>query len=415
MKFYLVGIKGTGMSALARILSDLGHQIKGTDYDEAFFTVDSKLDRIWEPFSKFKLDDSYFYIIGNAFINHPLSKKIIHSQCKYMFYPEFLDSFFNGTKIAVAGTHGKTTTTKFISQLIDSTYLIGDGEGKGNKYSKYFLFEACEYRNTFLNYHPQIAIITNIDFDHPDFYKDIKAYKESFFKFAEQVNLLIYNGDDSLLKELNHRNSISFGLNENNDYSCRYEVVEKGYKLYITHEAQIDEIFFPHFGLHNIYNFLAAYVLTVTLNIDKKNIKQITRNLLLPKRRFEEIMIGSNCIICDYAHHPTEIKSFYDALRLKYPQKKKILIFEPHTFSRTKAFYNQFKESFSLFDKVYLCDIFSSIREKQSDEKYFQEYLHYSLKIFKNQKINDACFCFLGAGINDKNYQELANYLKIRE
>ena len=153
MEFYLVGIKGTGMSALANILVDLGHNVRGIDYPKKYFTEDSFRDSIvCESFDDFSLSKAYFYVIGNAFKLSNFTKKIIDSGYNFMYYTEFLESFFMMKKIGICGSHGKTTTTCFASKLIDEplNVLIGDGSGYGDENAECFLFEACEYQNNFL-------------------------------------------------------------------------------------------------------------------------------------------------------------------------------------------------------------------------------------------------------------------------
>ena len=184
MIYYLIGIKGTGMSARANILADLGHGVKGADYDKKFFTEATLRESISvEKFENCNLSKEYFYIIGNAFKVSDITKKIISSGYNYLFYSNFLEEFFKMKKIGISGSHGKTTTTFFTSQLVTKKInaLIGDGTGVGNFDSEYFLLEACEYQNHFLNYTYEYLVILNIDYDHPDFFKTNSEYVYAFF------------------------------------------------------------------------------------------------------------------------------------------------------------------------------------------------------------------------------------------
>ena len=155
MKYYLVGIKGSGMAALANILVDLGHVVYGVDVREVFFTdeiINPKC--IVEYFDDYQLKPDFFYIIGNSFRHAEITQMIKKKNYSYLNYPEFIEKFFTMKKIGVSGSHGKTTTTNFISIMHDKklNVLVGDGNGKGDKDAEYFLFEACEYQNNFLNY-----------------------------------------------------------------------------------------------------------------------------------------------------------------------------------------------------------------------------------------------------------------------
>ncbi|MDE6660449.1 MAG: hypothetical protein K2J93_01330, partial [Anaeroplasmataceae bacterium] len=169
MLFYLVGIKGSALSALAKILSKQGHIVRGVDVEEDFYTMNSKYPIRIESFSNMKLKNCYFYIIGNAFLKHSVTEYIQNMGYRYMTYPEFLNDHFKDKRwISISGTSGKTTTTKMISTLLPySTSLIGDGSYSYGT-EDYFILESCEYRNTFLNYHPYISLILNVNYDHID-------------------------------------------------------------------------------------------------------------------------------------------------------------------------------------------------------------------------------------------------------
>ena len=152
MHFYFVGIKGTGMSALANILVDLGHQVSGVDYSKKYFT-EATFNRsiIVENFENYKLDKNYFYIIGNAFKLHDITKEIMEKGFHFEYYPQFLETFFKMKKIGISGSHGKTTTTSFTSQLIDEdiNVLIGDGKGIGKEMLSIFYLKLVSIKIIF--------------------------------------------------------------------------------------------------------------------------------------------------------------------------------------------------------------------------------------------------------------------------
>ncbi len=416
MTFYLVGIKGSAMASLARILIDYGHVVLGVDEEEDYYTNDSLKDIKIDKFYEMNLRKDYYYIIGNAFVNHKVTKYIINSNYNYDYYPHFIDTFFSKFKIAISGSHGKTTTTKIITTLLDNpTYLIGDGSGYGNPKSNYFVFEACEYKNTFLNYHPQIAVINNIDFDHPDFFESRQDTFKSFQEFADQSEIVIFNGDDPLCQKLSVCNKISFGFLKENDLYCEYETMSEGYILKLHYNNIIEEIFLPLLGRHNIYNFLAAFAVSHILNIKTETIRENALSIKLPKRRLETIVKNEQIFICDYAHHPTEIEALHELVSLKYKEYDKVIVFEPHTFSRTMKLKDSFKKALSLYDKVYVTEIFASAREKESFKDKYEvlQYLNYefyeidSLKEYINT--NKFVILFVGAGIIDKKMLDFIN------
>ena len=210
-RYHLIGIKGSGMSALAHILYDMGHVVQGSDIEETLFTqigLEAKGMTLY-PFGKSMIEPDMTVIIGNAFKDdhiEVIKAKEIGAKC--VRYHDFLGSLASGfTSIAISGTHGKTTTTGLLSHILrlnhPTSYLIGDGTGKGVENSEYFVFEACEYQRHFLAYHPDYAIITNIEHDHPDYFKDIDDVLDAFNTFVSQCKkMVIACGDDSEVKKL---------------------------------------------------------------------------------------------------------------------------------------------------------------------------------------------------------------------
>ena len=409
MQFYLIGIKGTGMSALANILVDLGHDVKGVDYNKKYFTEASFRKSIKvETFDNYTLNKEYFYIIGNAFKLSDITKKIIELNYQFQYYPQFLETFFKMKKIGITGSHGKTTTTYFASQLIDKPInaLVGDGTGFGNKDAKFFVFEACEYQNHFLNYTYDILVILNIDYDHPDYFKNANEYLYAFQKAALNTSVLLVNNDDNYCKKVVHKNKITFGFNPHSDIVLK--MLEND--LSITFDGENHIIPFGFHGKHMAYNLAAAFIVSFLAECDMNNIVKKVKELKLPLRRFAEYAVKSDLILMnDYAHHPTEIKAFIHAARNKYPDYKLIIIYQGHTFSRTNAFLDGYVNALELADEVFIMPIFSSVREEEHDEwllfnqsRRFKKYSRGIKESLLNQ--SNTIIAFLGAGDIDNEF-----------
>ena len=374
-KYHLIGIKGSGMSALAHILHDMGHNVQGSDIEEKVFTqigLEAKGMTLY-TFGNSTIEPDMKVIIGNAFkddhIEVTQSKQV---GAKTIRYHDFLGNLLgNFTSVAVSGTHGKTTTTGLLSHVLrlnyPTSYLIGDGTGKGEKESDYFIFEACEYQRHFLAYHPDYAIITNIEHDHPDYYKDIDDVLDAFNHFVSQCKKrVIACGDDPEVRKLEDQSKImTYGFKATNDVIAKnilknsegttFDVIMNG-EFYHTFKT-------PFFGDHMVLNSLAVITICYLEGLPAKVIEKDLSLFGGVKRRFAEKKHQGQIIIDDYAHHPTEIAVTLKAVRQKYPDREIIAIFQPHTFTRTAAFIDEFSESLNLADHVYLTEIFGSARE----------------------------------------------------
>lgn len=404
MHFYLIGIKGSGMSALAKILYDQGHKVFGVDVDDYFYTQKDLINIKIDSFSKMSLNKNYIYIIGNAYKTHSVSLFIINSGYKFYYYSDFIRNYFKDYKfVGIAGSHGKTTSTKMLASLIDASYLIGDGTGNG-KNKENFIIEACEYKETFLNYNCDISLVLNIDYDHPDYYKNEDEYIESFKKFIYNSKLCVVNGDDLNIRKIIDNSIISYGINDDNDVIFSYEIKNNNTIVQILDE----EFIIPYPGLHYAYNFVGVYLIAKLFDLHDDVIKNKMLKFELPKRRLEHKYINNNDVIFDYAHHPTEIKCVYDTLKSLYKDKKLIAIFQPHTITRSEAFKKEFKEALDLFDDKYLIKTFSSAREINNDEIENSIFDFWGYKVIKIEEIKDVIqkenvYIILGAGdIYDK-------------
>lgn len=415
--YHFIGIKGSGMSALAQILNDMKYDVQGSDVDKVFFTQ-KPLEKKGIPifsFNKENIKQGQTLIASPAFNeeNEEIQaaaelNMAVHS------YPLFLGEFIqNFTSIAVTGSHGKTSTTGLLAHVIEearpTSYLIGDGTGKGTENSEYFVFEACEYRRHFLNYHPDYAIMTNIDFDHPDYFKDVNDVSHAFQEMAKQVKkAIIACGDDENLQELSAQVPILYyGLNEDNDFyakDIKTDALGTHFDVYVRSSLH-GSFTIPGYGTHNVLNALSVITLCHYENIELDKVQAQLRSFEGVKRRFSEKVIGNQILIDDYAHHPTEISATIESARKKYEEKEVVAIFQPHTFTRTKMFLDEFALSLEEADHVYLCDIFSSAREQagQLSIEDLQGKISGALLIQENEmdvlkKHENAVLIFMGAG-----------------
>lgn len=373
--YHFVGIKGSGMSALAQVLHDMNYQVQGSDFEKHFFTqvaLEKSGIKIL-PFQKENIHPGMTVIAGNAYPDtHEEIEEAMKLGLPVVRYHRFLGDFMkNFTSIAVTGAHGKTSTTGLLAHVMrgakPTSFLIGDGTGKGDKEAEYFVFEACEYRRHFLSYYPDYAIMTNIDFDHPDYFANIEDVFSAFQEMSWQVNKGIFAcGDDEQLQKIQAKVPVVFyGFGEDNDFQARNVVkTTEGTTFDVFVRNTFYETFsIPAYGDHNVLNSLAVIALCHYEEIDAKIVQEQLLSFEGVKRRFSEKKVGSQVIIDDYAHHPTEIKATVEAARQKYPEKDVVAVFQPHTFTRTQAFLDDFASSLNLADKVYLCEIFGSARE----------------------------------------------------
>lgn len=416
--YHFVGIKGSGMSALALILHDKGFKVQGSDVDKYFFTQ-KNIEEAGIPiltFDKKNIRNGLTIIAGNAFPDS--HEEIVAAKelgLPVIRYQNFLgDLLKHYTSIAVTGSHGKTSTTGLLAHVMstieDTSYLIGDGTGHGVPDADFFVLEACEYRRHFLAYHPDYAIITNIDYDHPDYFTSLEDVVDAFNAMAQQVQkAIIACGDDEQLVKL-HANVpiVYYGFGDHNDFQAKNlsrSITGSSFDVYIRNEFY-GHFVIPTYGKHNILNALAVIAICHYENIDKDKVIANLRTFAGVKRRFSEKLMADMVIIDDYAHHPSEIRATIDAARQKYPDKEVIAIFQPHTFTRTVAMLSEFAEALNLADSVYLCDIFGSAREQQGDVTIedLAKKIDTGALILKEENMSpllehhDAVAIFMGAG-----------------
>ncbi|AUW62743.1 MULTISPECIES: UDP-N-acetylmuramate--L-alanine ligase [Staphylococcus] len=415
--YHFVGIKGAGMSSLAQIMHDLGHEVQGSDIEKYVFTEGALKNKGIKilPFSVDNIHEGMVVIQGNAFPDtHEEIVRAHELKLDVIRYHDFLGQVINQyTSVAVTGAHGKTSTTGLLSHVMNgdkkTSFLIGDGTGMGLPGSDYFAFEACEYRRHFLSYHPDYAIMTNIDYDHPDYFKNIDDVASAFQEMANNVKkAIIAWGDDEHLRNLKADVPIYYyGLSKNDDvYADNIQITENGtqFDVYINGEYY-DHFLTPQYGNHNIQNALAVITISYLEKMDVNNIKEALETFGGVKRRFNETFVSKQVLVDDYAHHPREISATIETARKKYPNKDVVAVFQPHTFSRTQAFLDEFADALSKADHVFLCEIFGSIREN-TGELTIQDLINRidgSALIDENsidvlEKFDNAVILFMGAG-----------------
>ena len=377
-KYHFIGIKGSGMSSLAQIAYDMGHEVQGSDEETYFFTQE-KLEQRNIPMYGYNVEnikEGFEVILGNAFdethIEYRAAKDL---GLKIYTYAQFLGKLLDEIpSIAVTGAHGKTTTSTMVSNIFKhnfvTSYLIGDGTGHGEKNSDYIVAEACEYYRHFLAYHPNYAIVTNIDFDHPDYFNDEHDMFDAFQSFVNQVkDTVVICGDDHLASQLKPSTAkvVTYGFNEGNDYQIKnVKTTSENSEFDVYKNSELLGTFtMAVFGLHDISNATSAIALADICGLSTDEIQQSLGSYHHAERRFTEHKVGTNVVVDDYAHHPSEIKATIDSARRKYSDKQIIAIFQPHTYTRTAKFLNEFAESLLTADKVFLCPIFASVREKE--------------------------------------------------
>ena len=417
-KYHFIGIKGSGMSSLAQIAYDMGHEVQGSDEETYFFTQE-KLEQRNIPMFYYgaeNIKEGYDVILGNAFDEtHAEYRRAKELGLKTYTYSQFLGKLLSEIpSITVTGAHGKTTTTTMVSNIFKhnhiTSYLIGDGTGHGEKHSEFMIAEACEYYRHFLAYHPNYAIVTNIDFDHPDYFNDEHDVFDAFQSFVNQVkNTVVICGDDRLASQLKPVNAktIKYGFNDGNDYQIKnVQTTSEHSKFDIYKNSELLGTFtMAVFGLHDISNATSAIALADINGISVEKIQESLDQYKPAERRFSEHKIGNNVIVDDYAHHPSEIKATIDSARRKYEGKEVIAIFQPHTYTRTAKFLNEFAESLETADKVFLCPIFASVREKEKIvgiedlQKVTKDaQIINSENDFDKLNFDNSVFLFMGAG-----------------
>jgi len=392
-RIHLVGIGGTGMSGLAKLLLDIDKKVSGSD--SVFSPVLKKLENAGvkiscpQKASNISAGKTELVICSHAiFPDNPEYKKAVECGIPMLTYPEAVGWLMKKRRgIAVAGTHGKTTTSALVVSVLrkagySPSFLIG-GEisGLGNSgvgSSELLVVEACEYKRSFLSYYPETAIITGIEEDHLDYYKDINDIKNAFLDFAGNVRgengAVVYCADDgnasAIAGKLKNKNTISYGL-KNGRWTAKNISFMKGVSEFdcFFEGKKCGAVKLGISGKHNVQNSLAAIACARHLGGPWKGIKKGLAVFKGVHRRCE--LLGKEkgvTVMDDYGHHPTEIMCTLGCVRKMFPGARLIVVFQPHQYSRTRFLLKEFALSFSEADKVVVPDIYfvrDSIMEKK--------------------------------------------------
>ncbi len=380
---YFMGIGGVSMSGLAMILMDKGHKISGSDRNPSEYTdqLEALGAKIYYGQKAENITDDIDLVVYTAAI-HPDNPE--YQECLSRKLPMMNRAVLLGqimaqyeSSISVAGTHGKTTTTSMISEILiaaDSDPTISNGgilrsinTNTRIGHSPYFVAEACEYTNSFHEFYPRYSVVLNIEEDHLDFFKDLDDIRASFRKYMDNTSsmgALIVNGEIENLPALLDgfgKKVVTFGIEGDYEYHAEGITYKDGLPTFaLYHKDQmLFDVTLALPGRHNVSNAMAAIALCITLGIPKEAILEGLAHCLGSKRRFEkkgELPNGA-IVLDDYAHHPTEIKTTLTAARAA-GYKRIVCVFQSHTYTRTKALFNDFVDALSLADLVVIAKIY---------------------------------------------------------
>ncbi len=394
-KILIVGIKGAAMAHIAVILKKMGFTVEGADVDERFIT-DELLEKhgikVHTHFDIEVVPDDVSHVIFSAAhggTDNPIIRRAAATGVKVVHQSEFLGDLLDRfeTVVAVCGTHGKTTTSSLLAHALIKigampSFLIGapsfdsrDGSDYDGK--RYFVIEADEYgmnppKDKTPKFHflkPHHIICTNVDFDHPDVYEDLKAVKNAFSTFLAKRNVVACFDDDvlmDLLHESGHQNFTTYGFREGADaVIINYTPTSEGFIFDLRYaQTTIHGIKPGLFGEKNALNTAAVIVQLLELGFNAESAVGAVTGFTGPTRRMQVVYQDHGItIIDDYAHHPHEIEATVRAVRERFPEARVKVVFQPHTYSRTASLLSDFCTALSIADASYIAPIFASARE----------------------------------------------------
>ncbi len=435
---HFIGIGGISMSGLAELLLSKGFTVSGSDMKESGITdtLSSLGAVVRYPQAAENITDDIDLVVMTAAIHesNPELAEVRRRNLPVLTRAELLGQVMKkyDLPVAVAGTHGKTTTTSMLSEILlkadaDPTISVGGilHSINGNFRiggDRFFVTEACEYTNSFLSFFPKIGIILNVDEDHLDFFKDINDIRSSFRKFASLIpsdGTLVMNGGDPGFKEITEGlscNIVTFGMDSSSDwYPTDISYDEFAHPTFTLNHGpeKIGTVSLHVPGEHNIGNACAAAAAAFILGMDSDPVLSALSAFHGTERRFEKKgEFNGVTVIDDYAHHPTEIKATLEAAH-HYPHKTLWCVFQPHTYTRTKALLPEFAEALTHSEKVILADIYAAretdtlgissedlmkeINSRGGDAVYFKSFEEIE-KFIRTHCINGDLLITMGAG-----------------
>lgn len=388
-KIYIIGIEGGGTSALACFYHQLGIAVSGSDQGDHFFNgILKKFGlKVFDGFDPANLPtDADLIVYSSAYTpdNNPELAAALQGEIPVKTYAEALAEVFNEKYgIAVCGSHGKTTTTAWLAFVLqkcglDPSAIIGANcpQLQGSSLvgqSDYLVIEADEYQNKLRHYQAKIIVLQNIDYDHPDYFLSEAEYTQVFADFVSclsSANLLIANGDDAQVMAVAKNcpsKILTYRLDQGAaDYLITdIKLSDSGQQFTLKRESESEVYQIRLFGQHNVQNAAAVVVAAKSLGAAPETIKIALAEFAGTERRLQKLGEYRGVVILDdFAHHPTEIRATLQAVRQLYPDNKLVAVFHPHTFSRTKALFNEFLQCFTGVDELIVLDIYPSAREK---------------------------------------------------
>ncbi len=449
---HFVGIGGIGMSGLAQIMKNMGFKIQGSDQNKNKNTTTCLKAgiKVFKGHSKKNIKSATILVRSSAIknnnseIKYALIKKIpIYTRAEVL-----ADVVSLKKNIIITGSHGKTTTTSLVSKILSDKKLdptiINGGVinsiknnaklGKG----EWAILEADESDGSFLKLPINYSIVTNIDHEHIDFYKNFKNLENSFIKFINKTpptgKSILFLDDKNIkkiIRRISNRNILTYGESKNANYIISniryridYTIFDLTFKDLKKKNRKVKNIKLKLLGKYNVFNATAAIAICLNLGIDQNTIKKSLKNFSGVQRRMTKIFTkNKNDFYDDYAHHPTEIKSILDGIKKVYNKRKIISIFEPHRYSRIKYLKNEFAKSFIDSDIVLLCPVYAAGEKKNTKFKLVDfakmitrhsntqvmiiRHLKEIEKYLKNSLFDDEIIIGMGAGSISKYMREL--------
>lgn len=430
-KIYFIGIGGIAMSATASIAKQMGYQVSGSDsktlYDPAKAVLDDQMIPYHVGYDESHIQDytdTIFVASAGEDERNPEIVKLRQNDVPIYSLSEMLRELFaDKLRIVVTGTHGKSTTTAMLGQALaeidNSSFMTGAVLMDLNKNfhvgdGHYVVFEGDEYKALyddptpkFIQYEPDIVLLTNLEFDHPDMFRSLEDIKNELALLLHRLpddGLIVYNADNAELVKLAHQSnigSISFGLDSDSDFTAeKIETTSEYTKFTVKRRGNFpkEEYQIAAFGKINVYNALGPIAFLRTLGFSAEQVQNGLDNYKGIKRRFEYIgeHVSGAKIFDDYAHHPTAVKATLATARLRFPDRKIWAVFEPHTFSRTEAVINQLSGAFTDADEILISEIYPA-REQKTETSITSEIVvnkiaQYSPKVRLVKNKEDAAF-----------------------